>query len=161
MANTGMMISIGIMPPLYLMVLLSVSVPVDADCCRTHKLDQNDNTICADGSDGTPCCGVGSCNIFCCNCDDGCRQQPPEWDDFQDGAGNVRWQWNCDFPGNDLAAHETLGEECGQKCINTPPCNAFSHFHGKCYLKLIHRVDRKPAEGGICGFLPWGINKSK
>ncbi|XP_034472629.1 protein Diedel-like [Drosophila innubila] len=20
----------------------------------------------------SPCCGVGSCNIFCCNCDDGC-----------------------------------------------------------------------------------------
>ncbi|KAM0798422.1 hypothetical protein BDR22DRAFT_964767 [Usnea florida] len=29
--------------------------------------------LCADGSYSTPCCGEGGCNIFCCNCDGGCR----------------------------------------------------------------------------------------
>jgi hypothetical protein len=28
-------------------------------------------TNCDDGRPGNPCCGVGSCNIFCCNCDGG------------------------------------------------------------------------------------------
>ncbi len=36
-----------------------------ADCCGT--------TPCADGSKNGFCCGVGDCNIFCCNCDNGCR----------------------------------------------------------------------------------------
>ncbi|HZP65088.1 MAG TPA: EF-hand domain-containing protein [Rudaea sp.] len=31
---------------------------------------------CADGTPGTPCCGYGPCNIFCGNCDGGCRRQP-------------------------------------------------------------------------------------
>lgn len=152
------------MLPLLLLVylLLSASIQVDAECCDTvsNITDENGSYKCGDFTEPTRsgCCGVGSCNIFCCNCVDGCRQQPPEWKDFHVGAGHVRWQWNCDFPGNDLATHEIPGEDCGQKCIDTPPCNAFSHFHGsKCYLKLIDRVDRKPAEGGICGFLPWGI----
>ena len=26
---------------------------------------------CYDGSESTPCCGQGSCNVFCCNCDGG------------------------------------------------------------------------------------------
>ncbi|KAF1847617.1 uncharacterized protein K460DRAFT_279871 [Cucurbitaria berberidis CBS 394.84] len=28
---------------------------------------------CGDGTNGTPCCAHGKCNIFCCNCDGGCR----------------------------------------------------------------------------------------
>ena len=27
--------------------------------------------VCDDLSDPTPCCGVGVCNLFCCNCDGG------------------------------------------------------------------------------------------
>jgi len=30
------------------------------------------NYLCGDLTKPTPCCGVGKCNIFCCNCDDGC-----------------------------------------------------------------------------------------
>ena len=29
---------------------------------------------CDDCSRITPCCGIGSCNIFCCQCDGGCRK---------------------------------------------------------------------------------------
>lgn len=28
--------------------------------------------LCGDGKFPGPCCGVGRCNIFCCNCDQGC-----------------------------------------------------------------------------------------
>ncbi|HSX62095.1 MAG TPA: EF-hand domain-containing protein [Tahibacter sp.] len=31
---------------------------------------------CADCTTPTPCCGYGPCNIFCFNCDGGCRQAP-------------------------------------------------------------------------------------
>lgn len=31
---------------------------------------------CADCTSPTPCCGYGPCNIFCFNCDGGCRQPP-------------------------------------------------------------------------------------
>ncbi|KAF2142760.1 uncharacterized protein K452DRAFT_297296 [Aplosporella prunicola CBS 121167] len=31
---------------------------------------------CFDGTRATPCCGVGPCNIFCANCDGGCRKRP-------------------------------------------------------------------------------------
>ncbi|RWS09830.1 uncharacterized protein B4U79_11454, partial [Dinothrombium tinctorium] len=41
---------------------------VVAVCCRTT------NGICADGKKGTPYCGYGSCNMFGCNCDGGCRE---------------------------------------------------------------------------------------
>ena len=30
-------------------------------------------TKCNDGSIAGVCCGNGACNIFCCNCDRGCR----------------------------------------------------------------------------------------
>ena len=41
-----------------------------AVCCNSS------GSFCADGTCATPCCGHGKCNIFCCNCDDGCRTGP-------------------------------------------------------------------------------------
>ncbi|KAI1620303.1 hypothetical protein EDD37DRAFT_173938 [Exophiala viscosa] len=32
-------------------------------------------TFCLDGTAATSCCGYGSCNIFCDNCDGGCREE--------------------------------------------------------------------------------------
>ena len=32
--------------------------------------------FCADCTTPTPCCGYGPCNIFCGNCDGGCRHPP-------------------------------------------------------------------------------------
>ncbi len=161
--------------PLLLLVLF-VSVQVDADFCVmnpplgsshpgsdyrpspaliTNVLYGGDS--CNDGTRGTPCCGVGRCNIFCCNCDGGCRKPPVDyWPEFQNGAGNVKWQFNCDFPGDDISNHDVRGEDCGELCINTNSCNAFSHHHHKCYLKNVDFLNKKPA-CGICGFLPWAI----
>ncbi|KAI1615906.1 hypothetical protein EDD36DRAFT_428092 [Exophiala viscosa] len=46
---------------------------VASECC---PLGQRDGAYCLDGSDpgAFQCCGAGACNIFCCNCDNGCRQ---------------------------------------------------------------------------------------
>jgi len=40
------------------------------NCCNTGNIMGG---TCPDGSCG-PCCGVGSCNSFCCGCDGGCRK---------------------------------------------------------------------------------------
>ena len=37
------------------------------------KIAQVTSICCARKSDFFGCCGVGTCNIFCCNCDDGCK----------------------------------------------------------------------------------------
>ena len=46
-------------------ILAAVTPFALADCCY------NSGGICKDGTAGTPCCGYGGCNIFCCNCDGG------------------------------------------------------------------------------------------
>lgn len=59
----------------YLSLTLSSASLALADCCRVGPClpDPGLSCIqkCGDGTDGTPCCGVGGCNIFCCNCDGG------------------------------------------------------------------------------------------
>ncbi|KAH8688667.1 hypothetical protein GQ44DRAFT_291763 [Phaeosphaeriaceae sp. PMI808] len=40
-----------------------------AECCRGPVIGGS----CGDGTTPTPCCAHGGCNIFCCNCDGGCR----------------------------------------------------------------------------------------
>ncbi|KAK0615427.1 hypothetical protein DIS24_g11833 [Lasiodiplodia hormozganensis] len=54
---------------------------VSADCCNADKCLQPmgwdewcAKYSCDDDTQGTPCCGYGGCNIFCCNCDGGCRR---------------------------------------------------------------------------------------
>ena len=49
-------------------VLVDKSMRTNAVCCRAGGSGR-----CDDGTTGTPCCGYGKCNIFCCNCDGGCR----------------------------------------------------------------------------------------
>lgn len=50
------------------LVAASLILSVSAHCCGY------DNTgHCADGTGATPCCGVGKCNFFCCNCDGGIK----------------------------------------------------------------------------------------
>lgn len=39
-------------------VILSL-LPLALACCKQDKI--------------TSCCGKGKCNIFCCNCDGGCK----------------------------------------------------------------------------------------
>lgn len=44
-----------------------------SDCCYPTTLLGG----CQDGTMATPCCGYGSCDPFCCKCDDGCRSPLP------------------------------------------------------------------------------------
>lgn len=46
---------------LVLVALVALPATVDAVCCKRK------------GDFG--CCGNGPCNIFCCNCDNGCNEQ--------------------------------------------------------------------------------------
>ncbi|KAH7399156.1 hypothetical protein DE146DRAFT_783166 [Phaeosphaeria sp. MPI-PUGE-AT-0046c] len=50
----------------YIFAFIALACYVAADCC---------DVPCSDGTSGTPCCGNGECNVFCCNCDGGCRQE--------------------------------------------------------------------------------------
>ncbi|KAI9551472.1 hypothetical protein GHT06_021805 [Daphnia sinensis] len=50
-----------------LIALSIVPDSVDAAYCGSRR------GYCKDGTRGTPCCGYGRCNIFCRNCDGGCR----------------------------------------------------------------------------------------
>lgn len=50
---------------------LAAASVANADCCGNGFAG-----TCADGTVGTPCCGKGKCNAFCCSCDGGCRQSP-------------------------------------------------------------------------------------
>ncbi|KAK4036054.1 hypothetical protein OUZ56_028125 [Daphnia magna] len=49
------------------LIALSI-VPDSVDACRPV------DGFCRDGTRGTPCCGKGRCNIFCRNCNGGCRR---------------------------------------------------------------------------------------
>ena len=56
-------------------IMILFAVLAAANACCTRPTDGK----CPDGSgcnviDGCFCCSYGSCNIFCCNCDGGCRQ---------------------------------------------------------------------------------------
>jgi hypothetical protein len=78
-------------------IILSSSVffeSGDADCCGWSYIVYPKNVLvnrtCADGSEGTPCGGYRDCNIFCCNCDGGCREESKRkrsaiFDDGDDG----------------------------------------------------------------------------
>ena len=50
--------------------VLAIVASTDAECCGCSF-----NKRCMDGTSCgfTSCCAYGSCNIFCCNCDGGCR----------------------------------------------------------------------------------------
>src|SRR5690349_19783261 len=49
-----------------------------SECCLSTSLNQC--LWCEDCKRSTPCCGHGNCNIFCCNCDGGCRAKSDRWD---------------------------------------------------------------------------------
>ena len=58
------------------LVFLSSALGALADCCLADNgcYVVGNELICPycdDGTLGTPCCGYGPCNIFCCNCDGG------------------------------------------------------------------------------------------
>lgn len=55
-----------------LFIILSVVIETaNGECCRRPKYFK---THCKDCASATPCCGLKSCNIFCCGCT--CRKEP-------------------------------------------------------------------------------------
>ena len=48
---------------------------------------------------GTHCCGCGACNIFCCNCDNGCKLK---WTRF--------WRRQCGYDEPDTCWHKKKRE---------------------------------------------------
>ncbi|XP_035693723.1 uncharacterized protein LOC118427869 [Branchiostoma floridae] len=69
--------------PLLLLWLLLITLDQSAAvCCDPTKkvcsvswyfVKAGCTKYCGDGTTSTPCCGHGKCNVFCCNCDGGCR----------------------------------------------------------------------------------------
>lgn len=59
----------SIILPLIVLGALLVPTNASADCCGAIC-----GGLCKDCTKSTPCCGHGKCNIFCCNCDGGCRE---------------------------------------------------------------------------------------
>ncbi|XP_066283139.1 uncharacterized protein [Branchiostoma lanceolatum] len=67
-----------------LLMVLMVDQAESVCCHATERCfggwwNRKCNHYCKDGTrQHTPCCGYGRCNIFCCNCDGGCRRSKRE-----------------------------------------------------------------------------------
>jgi hypothetical protein len=78
-ATTSNMMGFRIILAVTIVVALQLATKVDAECCNPNKDYQYMGmmgtlaTKCGDDTKPTPCCGYGKCNVFCCNCDGGCR----------------------------------------------------------------------------------------
>jgi hypothetical protein len=84
-----------------------------------------------------------------------------KWDDYNPGAGGIKWLPNCDYPGFDIASQPITEKLCGRTCIDTIGCNAFSWHDGWCFLKKITAdIGRSPLTGGRCGVLPWEFDET-
>ncbi|CAG7715727.1 unnamed protein product [Allacma fusca] len=74
-----------LLEPYYVHFQINIKAPDDSyiepltirlytvDLCEDQENESGRILVSTDGSHGTPCCGVGTCNIFCCNCDGICR----------------------------------------------------------------------------------------
>ena len=58
----------------FLAIAAAFVTVANAECCGCPS-----SGVCPDGTgcSGFSCCAHGSCNIFCCNCDGGCRTRLP------------------------------------------------------------------------------------
>jgi hypothetical protein len=79
-----------------------------------------------------------------------------EW--YDGDGGKVKWQYDCDFPGNDIGSP---GELCSSLCINTDGCSHFSYFEGVCHVKKAPSGIPQPKSDVICGFLTSGTLRNK
>jgi hypothetical protein len=87
---------------------------VIAICCK-HGPDDT----CPDGSSSSTCCAHGKCNLFCCNCDGGCRVNSGKRDflhelvDRSDSVNTVFMEADTDGMGNITLARylEYMGVE--------------------------------------------------
>lgn len=89
-----------------LLALLATSltvlvVRVSSECCYVpyHCTEPDNKKVnrCYDCTEATVYCGLGKCNVFGCNCDNGCR------------AGNESlWCWNAAFNCGKHAKRDTV-----------------------------------------------------
>ncbi|KAH7398653.1 hypothetical protein DE146DRAFT_782297 [Phaeosphaeria sp. MPI-PUGE-AT-0046c] len=123
-----------------LFALATLVAFVKADCCTP---DQPFLSYCPDGSDSTPCCGRGSCNVFCCDCDDGCRTETYD--------GCVLEAAKHYGPGSGCETCYTSGYQT--ICITTDDCNnLYENAVVACKNKF--GVSKRDAER------PWTANMS-
>ncbi|CAL8132638.1 unnamed protein product [Orchesella dallaii] len=106
---------------------------VSGRCCRRTLQRHGRPSLCHDQSWPTPCCGVNTCNIFCCNCgDSGCRGK----------------RWARDLNTQDLEEHEHDENKDGfydkkeiQSLILSGPCGNSTENSGK-WESEFHRMDK-------------------
>lgn len=70
-------------------------------------------------------------------------------------AGRIRWSWNCDYKGGDIANSRAKGEECGTLCLDHSSCYRFAwtdYEGGTCWLKSL-AGELTESGSGICGEL--------
>jgi len=77
------------MRSLVLLSFLGIATSVAAECCKKPFAYD----YCDDGTLTSTfgCCGIGPCNIFCCNCDDGCRVAKTKRNTARDVASWGDW----------------------------------------------------------------------
>jgi hypothetical protein len=89
--------------------------------------------------------------------------------EFKDGANNVRYAENCDFPGNDFTNVRVASNLCGDECAKNSECTSFAwtDFNGgTCWLKngKVTEGDGVPKNGVVAGIAkrgPPGEGKGK
>ncbi len=92
-------------------VFLAAVAAADAVCCGVPLGGQQQ---CNDGTVQWGCCGNGACNIFCCNCDRGCRE-PHNAEECKKGCDG--WNGNCYsacYTGGTVSPFGTA--QCIRKC---------------------------------------------
>lgn len=101
------LLSIGLVTIIMAGILLDLIPSANAVCCYSAfyctKPDCAKGKFCLDCERASYYCGVGSCNIFGCNCDGGCRN----------GDANY-WCWNthfCQSLNTSLVGDEDLARE--------------------------------------------------
>lgn len=70
------MVAIRITITIAILIALLTKHQIDAVCCGrlTPCMSLDCKEKCSNTSvENSWCCGVGSCNMFCCNCDGGCH----------------------------------------------------------------------------------------
>ena len=73
---------------------------------------------------------------------------------WRDGALDTKWDFDCDFYGNDVGRMQTEGENCGLQCHYNDQCTHFTWRDQMCYLKRNENYWRaNHAPGAVCGFI--------
>jgi hypothetical protein len=68
-------------------------------------------------------------------------------------SGRVRWDFNCDYNGQDTYSVSSRPEDCGNICASSPGCCKFTYWDGVCYLKNGRIEGLSDKTGAVCGHL--------